>query len=207
MNQLNAYRFYELGAKLHELFSFGDQARVADLFAPLTETQTLLDSFIKGEVFIPDSSKADANKLLAKISGVFNRYFIDPSSKQIRSPAGEDRIDAYEMSTLRSHVEKFEQALAAELTRAPVYLAGSAASIRPMIWLKMRKPFSQDPLRAIIPSMAQKELKPLAAPWFLAWARRRRCICCAPSKLCCGFITKPLPEPPPPKGSATMRCI
>ena len=48
MQQLNAYRFYELGAKLHALFNVRTQSRVADMFAPLTEAQALLDGFIKG---------------------------------------------------------------------------------------------------------------------------------------------------------------
>ena len=43
MQQLNVYRFYELGSKLHELFSASAQGRVADMFVPLTEAQALLD--------------------------------------------------------------------------------------------------------------------------------------------------------------------
>lgn len=157
MQQLNAYRFYELGAKLHELFSSGGQARVADIFAPLTEAQTLLDSFIKGDVFTPDSSKVEAKKLLAKISDVFNRYFIDSSTKQLKTPVGEDRIDAYEMSLIRSLVEKFEQALAAELNRAPTYLAGKRGIYSTYDLAENAEAIFSDKLRSVIPAAAQKE--------------------------------------------------
>ena len=157
MQQLNAYRFYELGAKLHELFSCGGQSRVADIFVPLTEAQTLLDSFIKGDVFIPDSSKAEAGKLLAKISDVFNRYFIDPSTKQLKTPTGEDRIDAYEMSLIRSLVEKFEQALAAELNHAPTYLASKRGIYSTYDLAENAAAIFSDKLRSIIPATAQKE--------------------------------------------------
>ena len=157
MQQLNAYQFYELGAKLRELFSFGEQARVADLFAPLTEAQNLLDSFIKGDVFTPDSSKADASKLLNKIGGVFNRYFIDSSTKQLKAPTGEDRVDAYEMSLVRSLVEKFEQALAAELNRAPTYLAGKRGIYSTYDLAENAQMIFSDALRGIIPTASQKE--------------------------------------------------
>ena len=36
--------------------------------------------------FALETSKADANRLLTKISSVFNRYFIDPTSKQLKKP-------------------------------------------------------------------------------------------------------------------------
>lgn len=158
MQQLNAYRFYELGAKLRELFSFGEQARVADLFAPLTEAQAMLDAFIKGDVFTPDISKAEANRLLAKISGVFNRYFIDPSTKQMKSQSGgEERIDAYEMSMIRTLMEKFEQSLAAELNRAPIYLAGKRGIYSTFDLAENAEAIFAENLRGIIPAAAQTE--------------------------------------------------
>lgn len=157
MQQLNAYRFYELAAKLRELFSFGAQARAGDLFQPLTEAQTLLDSFIKGDVFAPESSKADAEKLLAKISAVFNRYFIDPSTKQLKAPVGEDRVDAYEMSLIRSLMEKFEQALAAELNRTPTYLAGKRGIYSTYDLAENAEAIFSAALRSVIPAATQKE--------------------------------------------------
>src|ERR1700679_3307913 len=157
MQQLNAYRFYELGAKLHGLFSMRTQGRVADMFAPLTEAQTLLDGFIKGDPFALETSKADANPLLSKISSVFNRYFIDPTSKQLKNPTGEDRIDAHELSLIMSLVEKFEHALAAELNRAPTYLAGKRGIYSTFeLAENAREVFSKE-LQAVIPAGAQTE--------------------------------------------------
>ncbi|MGE3622320.1 MAG: hypothetical protein AB7H77_00400 [Bdellovibrionales bacterium] len=124
MQQLNAYRFYELGAKLHALFNLRTQARVADMFAPLSEAQALLDGFIKGDPFTLEISREAANRLLGKLGSLFSRYYIDPNTRQLKSPSGEDRIDAHEISLVQSLVEKFEQTFAAELSRAPTYLAG-----------------------------------------------------------------------------------
>src|SRR5580693_823281 len=157
MHQMNAYPFYELGAKLYGLFGYGAQARVADMFAPLTEAQTLLDGFIKGDVFAPESSKADANRLLAKIGAVFNRYFIDPSTKQMKASGGEDRIDAHELSLIRSLVEKFEQALAAELNRAPTYLAGKRGIYSTFDLAENAEAIFPEKLRGTIPVLAQNE--------------------------------------------------
>ncbi len=157
MNQLDAYRFYELGARLHTIFSIRLQGRVADMFAPLTEAQALLDSFIKGNPFPLESSKADANRLLTKISSVFNRYFIDPTSKQLKNPTGEDRIDPHELSMILSLVEKFEHALAAELNRAPTYLASKRGIYSTFdLAENARAIFSKD-LQRVIPALAQDE--------------------------------------------------
>ena len=157
MHQLNTYRFYELGARLHGLFNASTQARVADMFAPLTEAQTLLDGFIKGDVFTPDSSKADAEKLLAKISSIFNRYFIDPSTKQLKAPVGEDRIDAHEMAVMQSLTDKFEQSLAAELTRAPTYVGSKRGIYSTYDLAENAEMIFSDQLRGTIPAMAQSE--------------------------------------------------
>jgi len=123
MQHLNPYRFYELASKLHAMFASTTQNRVSDLFAPLAEAQAVLDHWIKGGPYALETSKADATKLLNKISGVFNKYYIDQTSKQIKSPTGEDRIDAHELAMLHALVEKFEHSLAAELTHAPTYTA------------------------------------------------------------------------------------
>jgi hypothetical protein len=123
MQHLNPYRFYELAARLHCLFGCANQPRVSDLFGPLAETQAALDGLIKGDPIPLETSKGDATRLLNKISSVFDRYFIDPSSHQIRKPEGEDRIDSHEIATIQSLMEKFEHALAAELNYAPTYYA------------------------------------------------------------------------------------
>lgn len=123
MQHLNPYRFYELASKLHALFDASTQNRVSDLFAPLTEAQAVLDGWIKGDPFPLETSKADATRLLNKLGNLFNKYYIDPSSKQLRSPTGDDRVDPHDLALVSGMVEKFEHALAAELTHAPTYTA------------------------------------------------------------------------------------
>jgi len=123
MQHLNPYLFYELAAKLHALFDSSTQNRVGDMFAPLSEAQALLDGWIKGDPFALESSKNDATRLLNKLGGLFNKYFIDPTSKQLKTPTGEDRIDTHELALVATLVAKFEHALAAELAQAPVYAA------------------------------------------------------------------------------------
>ncbi len=158
MKQLDAYRFYELGAKLHELFSAtGCHTQSADMFAPLTEAQALLDGFIKGDVFTLDSSKNDARRLLDKIGAVFNRYFIDPATKQLKSPTGEDRIDPHELSMIRGLVEKFEHALAAELNRAPTYFAGRRGIYSTYDLAENAQQILPESLQAVLPTAALKE--------------------------------------------------
>ncbi len=123
MQHLNPYRFYELASKLHSLFLNTTQNRVTEMFTPLTEAQNVLDGWIKGDSFALETSKNDAVRLLGKISALFSKYYIDASSKQLKTPSGEDRVDAHEMALLYSLVEKFEHALAAELSHAPTYMA------------------------------------------------------------------------------------
>lgn len=123
MRHLNPYSFYDLAAKLHGLFHANSQHRVADMFGPLTEAQNALDILIKGDPFPLETSKADATRLLGKLANVFNRYYIDQNSKQVKVATGEDRIDAHEVAMLQSLLEKFEHALAADLNRSPTYTA------------------------------------------------------------------------------------
>jgi hypothetical protein len=157
MQQLNSYRLYELGAKLHSLFCATAQSRIADMFGPLTEAQALLDGFIKGDNLVLETSKSDANRLLAKVSALFNRYFIDPSTKQLKSPTGEDRIDQHEMSLIQSLVEKFEHALAAELNRAPTYVAGKCGIYSTYDLAENAQKVFADNLRDVIPAVSQNE--------------------------------------------------
>jgi hypothetical protein len=158
MKQLNSYRFYELGAKLHGLFSSESSARVSDMFSPLSEAQTLLDAFIKGDAITLNTSKSDAVKLLNKIGAIFNRYFIDPSTRQLlKTQESEDRIDAHELSMLRSLVEKFEHALAAELNRAPTYVAGKRGIYSTYDLAENAEEIFSESLRSSIPAAAQAE--------------------------------------------------
>lgn len=157
MKQLNSYRIYELGAKLHELFSSDTGTRAADLFAPLSEAQTLLDGFIKGDAVALTTSKSDAVKLLNKIGAIFNRYFIDPSTRQLKAQEGEDRIDSHEISMLRTLVEKFEHALAAELNRAPTYVAEKRGIYSTYDLAENAEEIFSESLRSSIPAQAQSE--------------------------------------------------
>jgi len=157
MQHLNPYRFYELAAKLHGLFSNTTQNRVADMFGPLTETQAVLDSLIKGDPFPLETSKADATRLLNKISSLFNKYYIDHSSKQIKTPTGEDRIDPHELALIHALVEKFEQALAADLNRAPIYVANKCGIYSTYDLVENAQQSFPADLLKIIPATAQKE--------------------------------------------------
>lgn len=124
MQHLNPYRFYELASKLYALYAGTGAKCAGDMFGPLTEAQTLLDSWIKGDIYPLDTSKADATRLLNKIGSLFNKYYVDPVSKTIRAQAGEDlRIDPHELAHLQTLTEKFEHAFAAEMTHAPAYYA------------------------------------------------------------------------------------
>lgn len=157
MQQLNSYRFYELGARLHALFDCRSHGRVADMFAPLTEAQTLLDSFIKGDTFALETSRADAARLLSKVGAVFNRYFIDPSTKQLKTPTGEDRIDPHELSLIHSLLEKFEHALAAELNRAATYVAEKRGIYSTYDLAENARQIFPKTLQDVIPVSAQNE--------------------------------------------------
>jgi hypothetical protein len=157
MKQLNSYRFYELGAKLHGLFGTEGGARITDMFAPLSEAQTLLDGFIKGDVIVLSTSKSDAVKLLNKIGAIFNRYFIDPATKQLKSQDGEDRIDVHELAMLRGLVEKFEHALAAELNCAPTYVADKCGIYSTYDLAENAQEIFAENLRTAIPADAQND--------------------------------------------------
>ena len=158
MKQLNSYHLYELGAKLHALFNAEKDGSVADLFAPLSEAQILLDGLIKGDIIPLNGAKADAVKLLNKIAAMFNRAFIDPASKQLeKTKNSEDRIDSHEWATLHSLVEKFEHALAAELNRAPTYVASPCGIYSTFNLAENAQKAFSDSLRAVLPSAAQQE--------------------------------------------------
>ncbi len=157
MQHLNPYRFYELAAKLHALFDNANQTRVADLFAPLSEAQALLDGWIKGDQFPLETSREEATKLLNKLGNLFNKYYIDPSSKQLRAPSGEDRIDAHEMSLASALVEKFEHAFAAELSHAPVYVAQRRGIYSTYDLIENANRVFSNEMRAIIPDAALDE--------------------------------------------------
>ena len=157
MQHLNPFRFYEVAAKLHGLFANANQNRVAEMFGPLTEAQAVLDSLIKGDPFPLESSRTAAARLLAKLGSIFNKYFIDPASKQIRTPTGEDRIDAHEMALVYTMVEKFEHALAAELNTAPSYTAQKRGIYSTYDLIENAYQVFSPELLTVIPESAQAE--------------------------------------------------
>jgi hypothetical protein len=146
-----------LAAKLHGLISCASTMRVADIFGPLTEAQTALDTLIKGDPLPIETSKADATRLLNKLGNIFDRTFIDTTSGQIKKPSGEDRMDTHEIASIQSLVDKFEHALAAELNCAPVYFASRRGIYSTYDLIENAyQTFSESVLK-IIPVTAQNE--------------------------------------------------
>ncbi len=121
MNPVNQYKFYELGAKLYQVIARTGATPAAEMFVPLMEAQAALDTLIKGDPIPLDFAKSEATALLNRMGAVFNRHFIDGASRQFRFPAREETIDPHEIVLLRSLTEKFETALAAELSRRAIY--------------------------------------------------------------------------------------
>ncbi|HBM90429.1 MAG TPA: hypothetical protein DD400_00910 [Rhodospirillaceae bacterium] len=158
MQHLNPYRFYELAAKLNALFVNTNQNRVTEMFAPLTEAQALLDGWIKGDEAYPvEMSKAEGTRLLNKIGNIFNKYYIDQSTKQLKVPTGEDRIDAHEMALVRALLEKFEIALAAEFNHAPVYVAQKCGIYATFDLIEKASNCFGEETRVVIPEAALRE--------------------------------------------------
>jgi len=157
MQHLNPYLFYDLAAKLHGLIAAAAQSRISDLFGPLTEAQAALDSLIKGDPISIETSKADATRLLNKLGNVFNRHFIDQTTRQIKAAAGEDRLDTHEIASIQSLIDKFEHALAAELNHAPVYFAGRRGIYSTFDLIENAYQTFSDSTLKIIPVAAQDE--------------------------------------------------
>lgn len=121
MTPLRQYKFYELGAKLQRVVAHKSAVKATDMFVPLMDAQAALDTLLKGDPITLDYARADGNTLLAKLGTVFDKHFIDPSTRQFRFPAPDDMIDSHEMTLLGSLVEKFETSLAAEFSRKAIY--------------------------------------------------------------------------------------
>lgn len=121
MTPINQYKFYELGARLHRVIAHKSAINAAEMFVPLMDAQASLDNLLKGDPIALEHAKADANTLLGKLGTLFNKYFIDPATRQFRFPGREEVIDAHELTLLTSLVEKFETSFAAELSRRAIY--------------------------------------------------------------------------------------
>jgi hypothetical protein len=158
MQQLNQFKFYDLGAKLHGLFNGRAQGSVADLFVPLTDAQKLLDALIKGEPMELTVSRVEAVRLLTAISGLFEKYFIDQSSKQLRFPSSETAADPQEMLLLQTHIERFEQALTGEFARQTAYQADRRGIYNSSDLVENASAAIPKTLLAQVPQAAQKEM-------------------------------------------------
>jgi len=156
MKHLNSYRFYELAAKMHALFD-KNHCRVTDMFGPITEAQALLDGWIKGDHYPLETSKADAERLLTKLSNLFNKYYIDQSTKQLKRPTGEDRVDAHELALIYGMLEKFEHALAAEMNYGPTYVAGKRGIYSTYDLIENAQQSFSESMRKHMPEASMKE--------------------------------------------------
>ncbi len=158
MRQLQQYRFYDLGAKLYGIFNSRSQARIADLFGPLTDAQKSLDALIKGDPIELKFAKPEAVKLLTQISTLFEKYFIDQASRQLRFPSHEEKIDAQEMALIELALQKFESAFAAELARMvafPITQRGIYSAVDLVENAHLAVP---ETLQDYVPATARREL-------------------------------------------------
>lgn len=121
MRALNSYRFYELGVKLTRITVLKGAAPAAEMFAPLMEAQAALDALLKGDPLSLQMARSDAQALLSKLGFVFDKYFIDPSTKQFRFPTQGEMVDAHELTLLRTLAEKFESSFSTDLSRRAIY--------------------------------------------------------------------------------------
>lgn len=156
--QMMHYKFYDLGAKLYGIFNIRTHGRIADLFGPLADAQKSLDALIKGDPIELKIAKSEAVKLLTQISALFDKYFIDQSSRQVRFPSGEAKIDAQELALIELALEKFESALAAELGRVVVYTAVQRGIYSAADLIENAHRAVPDDLLAYVPDAAQREL-------------------------------------------------
>ncbi|MGB4102345.1 MAG: hypothetical protein WBK91_10630 [Alphaproteobacteria bacterium] len=158
MQQLMQYRFYELGAKLYGIFNSRVHSRVTDLFGPLTDAQKSLDALIKGDPIELRIAKPEAVRLLSQISTVFDKYFIDQSSRQIRFPSGEEKVDFQELALINLALEKFESALTAELSRIVVYPATQRGIYSPVDMVENAHRAIPDDMQEFLSDAARREL-------------------------------------------------
>ncbi|MGE0109727.1 MAG: hypothetical protein AB7S81_08225, partial [Bdellovibrionales bacterium] len=114
--------------------------------------------WIKGDAVYPlDMSKTEAKRLLDKIAAIFNKYYIDQQTKQLKTPSGEDRIDGHELALVRTLLEKFEAAFAAELNFAPVYMAQKCGIYSTFELIEHASYCFDEETRKSIPAVALRE--------------------------------------------------
>lgn len=158
MQTLQQFRFYDLGAKLAGIFNVHNHARVADMFGPLTDAQKSLDALIKGDPVALKFAKPEATKLLAQISALFDKYFIDQASHQLRFPAQEAKVDPQELALVELALQKFESALAAELSRMLVFPATQRGIYNAVDLLENAHRAVPEEFHEYVPVSARREL-------------------------------------------------
>ncbi len=158
MQTLQQFRFYDLGAKLAGIFNVHNHARVGDMLGPLTDAQKSLDALIKGDPIALKFAKPEATKLLAQISALFDKYFIDQANHQLRFPAQETKVDPQELALVELALQKFESALAAELSRMLVFPATQRGIYNAVDLLENAHRAVPEELHEYVPHAARREL-------------------------------------------------
>jgi len=158
MQQLQQFRFYDLGAKLYGIFNVRTHGRIADLFGPLTDAQKSLDALIKGDPIALKCAKPEATRLLAQISALFDKYFIDQNSRQLRFPGVEEKVDMQELALIELALQKFESALAAELSSLVVFPALQRGIYNVVDLVENAHRAVPEDLQHVVPDSARREL-------------------------------------------------
>ncbi len=158
MQQLMQYRFYDLGTKLYGLFDARAHSKISDLFGPMTDAQKALDALIKGDPIELKIAKPDAVKLLGQISALFDKYFIDQTSHQLRFPSGEEKIDPQELTLISLALQKFESALSAEMSRVVTYAVAQRGIYSAVDMVENAHRAVSDDMQPFLPAAARREL-------------------------------------------------
>ena len=159
MRQMDVSTLYELGSRLRGLFDVRAHTRIGDFFGPLTEAQRLLDRLIKGDPYTLRSAKPSAVKLLNAVATLFDRYFIDPETRQLAPPTDDATLAPQDLTNLALCVEKFDHAFVAELATLPHYLAEQRGIYATRDLAENAHHVFAETLRAHIPPPTQKEIQ------------------------------------------------
>jgi hypothetical protein len=158
MRSFEQLRFYELSTKLHDIFNIQHHDRLAQLFGPLTEAQKALDALIKDETVPLATAKPDAVHLLAQVSALFDKYFIDPTNRHVRFPAADETLDAQALILVQLALQAFETSLAADLGRLVVFVAKPSGIYNATDILQQAHRAVPDDMLAHVPQAARDEL-------------------------------------------------
>lgn len=157
MQRLNPFRLYEIGIKLHALADTHEQ-NVSQFFGPLTEAQKILDTLIKGDPIELNIARTPALQLQRSVSSIFDKYFIDPNSQQLRMPSPDLLIDPQDMILMQAQLEQFDQALAADMSRTISYRASQRGIFSTRALMERASAAIPQHLRAAVPQGALAEI-------------------------------------------------